>query len=193
MPDRYKHPVLHQIQQLVFTIQACGTSPELTRAACMASALFEGVEALVDSKVAFLDVTQEPPLDSDEAIERQIRASGADVAPRVTKEHIDSLVADLVIKTHHFPGTTSTMAVASLPDGYVVATGYSACISPENFKAHIGIGIAADNAIAAARSKLWELEGYVLRAFLHNSNGVHAGGIMAPDAEFTGGSVALAD
>lgn len=193
MPDRYKHPVLHQIQELVFAIEACGASPELTRAVCMASAVFEGVEALVDSKAAFLDVSQEPPLDSDEAIERRIRASGADVAPRVTKAHIDSLVADLVIKTHHFPGTTSTVAVASLPDGYVVATGYSDCISPENFKAHIGIGIAADNAIAAARSKLWELEGYVLRAFLHNSNGVHAGGIMAPDAEFTGGSVALAD
>ena len=193
MPNLSKHPILRQIHELISAIEVCGASPELTRAVCLASALYEPVEALVDSKVAFLDVTQEPPLDSDEAIERQIRASGAALAPRVTKEHIDSLVADLVIKTHHFPGTTSTVAVASLPDGYVVATGYSACISPENFKAHIGIGIAADNAIAAARSKLWELEGYVLRAFLHNSTGVQAGGIMAPDAEFTGGSVALAD
>ena len=193
MPNLSKHPILRQIHELIAAIEVCGASPELTRAVCLASALYEPAEALVDSKVAFLDVTQEPPLDSDEAIERQIRASGADMAPRVTKEHIDSLVADLVIKTHHFPGTTSTMAVAALPDGYVVATGYSGCISPENFKAHIGIGIAADNAIAAARSKLWELEGYVLRASLHKPRAVYAGGIMASDAEFVGGSMTTSD
>ena len=191
MPDLSKHPILRQIHELIGAIEVCGASPELTRAVCMAAALYEPAEALVDSNVAFLDVTQEPPLDSDIAIERQIRASGADVAPRVTKEHIDSLVADLVIKTHHFPGTTSTVATASLPDGYVVATGHSACISPENFKAHIGVGIASDNAIAAARTKLWELEGYLLRASLHNPRTVYAGGIMASDAEFVGGSMAI--
>lgn len=116
---------------------------------------------------------------SDAALERQIRESGATVAPRVTPAEIDALCNDLVIHTHRFHGTTTTVAVAALPDGFVVATGHSACISPENFNAEIGVQIASDNARTAARSKLWELEGYVLRASLANPDAVYAGGIMA--------------
>lgn len=106
-----------------------------------------------------------PPV-SDAALEQQIREVGANVAPRVASEDIDALCDDLMIHTHHFPGTTTTIAVAMLPDGFVVATGHSACISPANFKRHIGEQIASDNARAAARAKLWELEGYVLRSSL---------------------------
>lgn len=118
-----------------------------------------------------------PPI-SDAVLEQQIRKGGAAVAPRVTADEIDALCNDLVIHTHYFPGTTTTVAVATLPDGFVVATGHSACISPENFKAHIGVKIASDNARAAARSKLWELEGYLLRASLASPDAVYAGGIM---------------
>lgn len=120
-----------------------------------------------------------PPIADDITLEQEIQEGGAAVAPRVTVDEIDALCNDLVIHTHHFPGTTTTVAVATLPDGFVVATGHSACISPENFKPHIGVKIATDNARAAARSKLWELEGYLLRASLANPDAVYAGGIMA--------------
>jgi|GEM_PF-1193445 len=116
---------------------------------------------------------------SDAILEQQIRVSGAAVAPRVTANEIDAMCKDLVIHTHHFPGTTTTVAVAALPDGFVVATGHSACISPENFKADIGAQIASDNARTATRAKLWELEGYLLRASLAHPDAVYAGGIMA--------------
>lgn len=116
---------------------------------------------------------------SDDALEQQSLKSGANVAPRITVDEIDALCKDLVIHAHHFPGTTTTVAVATLPDGFVVATGHSACISPENFNQHIGEQIASDNARAAARSKLWELEGYLLRASLSNPDAVYVGGIMA--------------
>lgn len=136
------------------------------------------LEAKLD---AVSGATPLPPI-PDAALELQIRESGAAVAPRVTVTDIDALCNDLVIHTHHFPGTTTTVAVAALPDGFVVATGHSACISPENFKADIGAQIASDNARTAARSKLWELEGYLLRASLSNPEAVYAGGIMAATA-----------
>ena len=120
-----------------------------------------------------------PPVSDDIVLEQQIREGGAAVAPRITVAEIDALCEDLVIHTHHFPSTTTTVAVAALPDGFVVATGHSACISPENFKADIGVQIASDNARTAARAKLWELEGYLLRASLANPDAVFAGGIMA--------------
>lgn len=132
---------------------------------------------------AKLDITSPAPtlqpIADDIVLEQQISEGGAAVAPRVTVHEIDALCASLVVSTHHFPGTTTTVAVAALPDGFVVATGHSACISPKNFKPHIGVQIASDNARTAARSKLWELEGYLLRASLQQPDALFAGGIMA--------------
>ncbi len=84
-------------------------------------------------------------------------------APRVQPGDIEALHGSLTVLTHHFPGTTVTVAVAVLPDGFVVGTGQSGCISAANFDAQIGATIAKGNALAAARDKLWELEGYLLR------------------------------
>ena len=134
------------------------------------------LEAKLDSAS---DASPLPPISDDTVLEQQICEGGAAVAPRITVDEIDALCKGLVIHTHHFPGTTTTVAVAALPDGFVVATGHSACISPENFKADIGAQIAAENARTAARGKLWELEGYLLRASLANPDAVFAGGIMA--------------
>jgi hypothetical protein len=103
-----------------------------------------------------------PPL-SDAQMEGEIRLAGADQAPRVTPAQIDALLGKLQLHWHHFPGTTSIVAIASMPDGFVVGIGHSACVSRANFKAEIGEQIATDNALKAARDKLWELEGYLLR------------------------------
>lgn len=84
-------------------------------------------------------------------------------APRVTPDQIDHLHCSLRVLTHHFPGTTCTVAVAALPDGFVAGVGHSACISATNFDADVGAQIAKRNALNAAREKLWELEGYALR------------------------------
>jgi hypothetical protein len=84
-------------------------------------------------------------------------------APSVLPSTIDALIASLTFATYVFPGTTLTVAAAFLPDGFAVALGESACVSPENFNADLGAKYAVDNARAAAREKLWELEGYVLK------------------------------
>lgn len=100
---------------------------------------------------------------SDAEIEAHIQASGANTGRRITQDQIATLVSTLDLRVHHFPGTTSMVVIASLPDGFVVGIGHSACVSAENFRAEVGAEIAKDKAIAAAREKLWELEGYRLR------------------------------
>ncbi len=179
MPDISKHPVLRQISELMHAIEVCGASPELTRAVCLAEALYQPVEALVDSKTAVL--TDFDP-STDTAIERVIREVGADVAPRVTPDQIDALMARVVYTYDERPnGSTVTFAHALLDGSFFLASGTSACVSAANYKSEIGRKLASENAARAARDKLWELEGYLLRA------------TMAADVEFIGGSMAITD
>lgn len=99
---------------------------------------------------------------ADEAkIEAEIQAKGL-TAPRVTPEHINKLMSRVVIRFFGANGTASTFAHAFLDGVFFLATGHSACVSPENFDAEVGMKIARANAERAAREKLWELEGYAL-------------------------------
>ena len=189
MPDLSKHPILRQISELVQAIEACGASPALTDAVCKAYALYEPAEALVDAQTATLEALEvvvpagTPLLVIDDAgIEQQVRAAGADVAPRVTPEQIDALMARVVYTYDERPnGSTVTFAHALLDGTFFLASGMSACVSLANYNAEIGRNIATSNAARAARDKLWELEGYRLRA------------TMLTDAEFVGGSMAITD
>lgn len=52
------------------------------------------------------------------------------VVPKVERKTIDDLVASLSYQTHHFPGTTLTIAVALMPDGFMVSSGFSATAHP---------------------------------------------------------------
>lgn len=99
---------------------------------------------------------------NDNAFEREIVAKGL-TAPRITADQIEALCGSLTIKTHHFEGTSSTVALAILPNGFVAGVGHSASVSPENFDAGIGARIATQDALAQARKKLWEMEGYALK------------------------------
>jgi hypothetical protein len=96
---------------------------------------------------------------NDEAeVERIIQAKGLN-APRLTPALIDQ---QIVSETYHvFPGTTMTVCLLTLRNGYHV-TGESAAASPANFDEEIGRKIARDH----ARNKIWALEGYLLRSKL---------------------------
>lgn len=108
---------------------------------------------------------------SDKDIEQQIQAKGK-TAPRVTPDHIESIIASEhyftaadavkagVVAGYKYPGPLDllTFCVITLQNGFTV-TGESACASPENFDAEIGRSIARDNAI----QKIWPLEGYLLK------------------------------
>ena len=85
------------------------------------------------------------------------------VAPRVTKDQIDTLMDRVTYVTVQQPGdTTSTFVHAFLDGNFFLATGFSACVSKENFSADIGERLAKGNATKQAENKLWELEGYRL-------------------------------
>lgn len=115
------------------------------------------------------------PDNTDPGIERAIVAAGANVAPRITLAHINSVIAS----EHYFtaaqgvsgadygdkkpvgPLDLLTFCVLVLRNGFTV-TGESACASPENFNAEIGRKVARENAV----NKVWALEGYLLKESL---------------------------
>ena len=76
---------------------------------------------------------------------------------KLTKEHLESLIAD--VGYHRLDGTTVTICALTLRSGFVV-TGESACLDPAGFDAAIGEQIAYENAF----EKLWQLEGYHVKA-----------------------------
>lgn len=96
---------------------------------------------------------------SEQSIEEDIIAKGL-TAPRVTPAQIQALV-DRVGHTYEVQGT-STFCHAFLDGKFYLATGHSACVSPDNFDLGIGRKIAFENMCKPMRDKLWELEGYAL-------------------------------
>lgn len=116
---------------------------------------------------------------NDQQIEDEIVAKDK-VAPRVTPQHIESLIVSEHFFTAYdgiggegawakyksaFDLTESqkalkllTFCVLVLENGFTV-TGESACASPDNFDAEIGRRIARQNAV----NKIWLLEGYLLK------------------------------
>lgn len=112
---------------------------------------------------------------SDQDIENEIRAKGADVAPRVTPQMLEDVIAgEYYLKgsdayafapmpSDHF-GSLGLLTVCFLvlKNGFTV-TGESACASPENFNAEVGRKVAREH----AKQKLWPLLRYELKERLH--------------------------
>lgn len=96
---------------------------------------------------------------TEKALEQEIKQKGLN-APRLTPDHIDEQIR--AVAFHRFPGTTTTVCLLTLRNGFG-AIGHSACVSEENFDEAIGQKIAFTN----AREKIWELEGYLLRDWVH--------------------------
>ena len=105
---------------------------------------------------------QSPQPAGDSSVEAEIVAKGL-TAPRVTKEQIDGLMGRVSYIGGRVEQTTSTVVHAFLDGSFLLASGHSACVSPENFDAELGFRMAKDQATAKARDQLWLLEGYALR------------------------------
>jgi len=84
-------------------------------------------------------------------------------APRLTPDHIQKQIVNE--EFHVFPNTMMTVCCLTLRNGFNTV-GTSACVSPENFNAEIGIMVSRRNAI----QEIWSLEGYLLKENLHKSN-----------------------
>lgn len=105
---------------------------------------------------------------NDQEVETEIQTKGL-TAPRVTPEQIDALMARVTYLGGRVEQTTSTVVHAFLDGTFLLATGYSACVSPENFDAELGFKMASDQAAEKARDQLWLLEGYALRVKLEGA------------------------
>lgn len=99
---------------------------------------------------------------SEEAIEKEIQDKGLN-APRLTPQSIDDAIKGE--EFHVFDGSCLTVCCLTLKNGFTV-TGESACASPANFNAEVGQKIAKEN----ARSKIWALEGYLLKQKLFDGD-----------------------
>ncbi|WP_019573451.1 Gp49 family protein [Curvibacter lanceolatus] len=117
---------------------------------------------------------------TDQNIEAEIRAKGANVAPRITPADIEAQIsAEFYLNGYDFADSPKaghirhndnradehmrllTMCVLVLNNGYTVV-GHSACVSAENFDVEIGVKVARANAV----EKIWPLMGYELRSKL---------------------------
>lgn len=97
---------------------------------------------------------------ADQRAEAEIVAAGL-TEPRVTAPEIQALMDKLTWRYEQPGGTTSTFAHAFLGRFYL-ASGHSACVSPENFNAELGKKYAREQGEGKARDELWKLEGYAL-------------------------------
>lgn len=93
--------------------------------------------------------------DKELDLEQEIQDKGLN-APRLTPASIDDVIS--FTHYHRFPGTTVTVCMLVLRNGFSVV-GKSAAVSLLNFDEEIGQKIAFDN----ARDQIWELEGYLLK------------------------------
>jgi len=96
---------------------------------------------------------------NEKAIEQEIKDKGL-TAPRLTPDHIDEQIRSFAF--HVFPGSRTTVCMLTLRNGFELI-GESSCVSAENFDEGIGQKIAFNN----ARDKIWILEGYLLRDWVH--------------------------
>lgn len=100
-------------------------------------------------------------MNDDLAIEKAIQEKGLN-APRLTPEHIDSLIQSASYTI--LPSGKVMVCELTLRNGFTVR-GESAVVSKENFDYDIGCTISYRD----ARDKVWQLEGYLLQEKLYNT------------------------
>lgn len=94
----------------------------------------------------------------EQKLERVIQAEGLN-APRLTPEAIDAVIVDKTFTV--LPSGKVMVCEVTLVNGFTVR-GEASVISKANFRQEIGEEISFIN----ARSKIWELEGYLLQSKL---------------------------
>ena len=92
---------------------------------------------------------------TEEEIEKEIQEKEL-TAPRITPDHIDSLIVSQNFTI--LPSGKTGITELILKNGFSV-TGETSTVSKENFDIELGKKISFDK----ARNKIWELEGYLLQ------------------------------
>ena len=85
-------------------------------------------------------------------------------APTVTKEVIEDIILNSEVKIETVYDKCTVVTV-KLPNGFIISES-SACVSPENYNESLGYEICMQK----IKSKVWELEGYVLQKKIYEEN-----------------------
>lgn len=104
-------------------------------------------------------------MNTEQQLEQELQARGL-TAPRITPADIDALLQKAQVGFWQPEGTTLTICVIQLPNGFCV-TGENSCVSPETWQPDLGQKLAFEK----ARDKVWEFEGYLLKSELHALRG----------------------
>lgn len=99
-------------------------------------------------------------MSNEKSIEAEIQAKGLN-APRLKPEDIDRVIVGETFTT--LPSGKVMVCELTLRNGFTVR-GEAATVSKVNFDEEIGRKISREN----ARSKVWELEGYLLQERCHD-------------------------
>lgn len=99
--------------------------------------------------------------ENEAPIEELIRQKGL-TAPRVTPDHIDRVIVGETFTV--LPSGKVMVCELTLRNGFTVR-GEAATVSIANFDSEVGESVSRSN----ARSKVWELEGYLLQEQLSTS------------------------
>lgn len=100
-------------------------------------------------------------MNAEQQLEQELQARGL-TAPRITPADIDALLQKAQVGFWQPEGTTLTICVIQLPNGFCV-TGENSCVSPETWQPDLGQKLAFEK----ARDKVWEFEGYRLKSELY--------------------------
>lgn len=114
-------------------------------------------------------------MSDDQQVEDAIQAKGL-TAPRLTPDDIEAAIVSETFTT--LPSGKVMVCELTLRNGFTVR-GEAATVSKENFDQEIGQRISRDN----ARSKVWEMEGYLLQQRLHEVSPARKEGKAATDGD----------
>jgi hypothetical protein len=99
---------------------------------------------------------------AEQELEQELKSQGLN-APRLTPEHIDSVI---VGETYTLlPSGKVMVCELTLKNGFTVR-GDAAVVDKANFNEEVGKKISREN----ARDKIWQLEGYLLQERLSHEN-----------------------
>lgn len=151
---------IHEIGSLSHSANALLLARD-DKAKATAHLLLERIDQLLGVNAVLVNADSTvPDVIMREAEQRALESSFT--APSVTQDRINELLARVTYRYEHPEGTTATFAHAFLDGEFYLATGFSACVSPENYSRAIGEKYAGRQAQEKATGKLWELEGYAL-------------------------------
>ena len=86
-------------------------------------------------------------------------------APRVSQDVIKNLLSEVFYHFYRVPGSNTIVAFAVI-NGFMLCSEVTSCVSDENFNEELGKKYAMERCKQAAENKLWELEGWRLKADL---------------------------